>query len=58
MFFIREHPGVWEAQLAKDLAISQQIVHYHLKRLLAQGLITGTLEPDGKRKLYHFNGTT
>jgi DNA-binding transcriptional ArsR family regulator len=57
LFWIQEHPGIWEAQLAKDLALSQQIAHYHLKRLQALGLVTGTVEPDGKRKLYRFTGT-
>jgi DNA-binding PadR family transcriptional regulator len=38
------------------LALSQQITHYHLKRLQASGLVTGTLEPDGTRKLYRFTG--
>lgn len=57
LFWILEHPGIWEAQLAKDLALSQQIAHYHLKQLLALGLVTGTFEPDGKRKLYRFTGT-
>ncbi len=56
--WIQQHPGIWEAQLAKDLVLSQQIAHYHLKRLQALGLVTGTFEPEGKRKLYRFTGTT
>ena len=51
---IMDHPGTWEAQLAKDIGLSQQIVHYHLKKLRDSGLITTTVDHDGTRKLYRF----
>jgi predicted transcriptional regulator len=54
--WILEHPMTWEAQVAKELGLSQQLVHYHLKRLHAQGLLTATLEANGNRKLYRFSG--
>jgi predicted transcriptional regulator len=38
------------SQLARDLQISRPLLHLHLQRLEAAGLIRGTLElsPDGK----------
>jgi DNA-binding transcriptional ArsR family regulator len=51
---VLDHPGVWEAQLAKDLGLSQQIVHYHLKKLTETKLITARVDADGSRKLYRF----
>ena len=54
LLWIKDHPGVWEAQLAKDLALSQQIVHYHLKKLRDARLVTADLDPDGGRKFYKF----
>jgi DNA-binding transcriptional ArsR family regulator len=54
LLWIIDHPGTWEAELSKDLGLSQQIVHYHLKKLRDSGLITSTLDFDGSRKLYRF----
>ena len=54
MLWVLDHPGIWEAQLAKDLGLSQQIVHYHLKKLRELKLITATAELEGGRKLYRF----
>jgi DNA-binding transcriptional ArsR family regulator len=53
---IVECPGTWEAQLAKDLRLSQQLIHYHLKRLRDSKLITSTIDAEGSRKLYRFAG--
>jgi DNA-binding transcriptional ArsR family regulator len=55
---IIEYPGAWEAQLAKDLGLSQQLIHYHLKRLRDSKLITSTLDTEGHRKLYRFSGNS
>ena len=52
LLWVREHPGIWEAQLAKDLGLSQQIVHYHLKRLRDSRLISTSTDSYGGRKLY------
>ena len=52
LLWVREHPGIWEAQLAKDLGLSQQIVHYHLKRLRDSRLISTSTDSSGGRKLY------
>jgi len=57
MLWVLDHPGIWEAQLAKDLALSQQIVHYHLKKLRDSKLITTVVDSDGERKLYRFAGS-
>jgi len=57
LLWVLDHPGVWEAQLAKDLSLSQQIVHYHLKKLRDSRLITTLVEPNGARKLYRFAGS-
>jgi predicted transcriptional regulator len=54
LLWIVEHPGIWEAQLSKDLGLSQQLVHYHLKKLREDGLISATVGSDGSRKLYRF----
>ncbi len=54
MLWVLDHPGIWEAQLAKDLGLSQQIVHYHLKKLRDSKLITMKVGSDDGRKLYHF----
>jgi DNA-binding transcriptional ArsR family regulator len=55
---IVECPGTWEAQLAKDLGLSQQLVHYHLKRLRDSKLVTSTSDSEESRKLYRFAGKT
>jgi DNA-binding transcriptional ArsR family regulator len=55
---IAECPGTWEAQLVKDLGLSQQLVHYHLKRLRDSKLVTAISEMEGSRKLYRFAGST
>jgi DNA-binding transcriptional ArsR family regulator len=47
---IKKRPGTWEGRLAQDLNLSQQIVHYHLKRLRAAGVLSVELE--GRRILY------
>jgi DNA-binding transcriptional ArsR family regulator len=54
MLWILEHPGIWEAQVAKDLGLSQQIVHYHLKKLRDSKLIATEIDRNGNRKLYRF----
>jgi DNA-binding transcriptional ArsR family regulator len=54
LLWIMDHQGTWEAQLSKDLNLSQQIVHYHLKKLRNAGLISTTVDRDGSRKLYRF----
>lgn len=54
MLWVLDHPGIWEAQLAKDLGLSQQIVHYHLKKLRDSKLITMVLDSNDGRKLYRF----
>ena len=54
MLWVVDHPGIWEAQLAKDLSLSQQIVHYHLKRLRDSKLITTGEDSNGSRKRYRF----
>jgi DNA-binding transcriptional ArsR family regulator len=54
MLWVLDHPGIWEAQLAKDLNLSQQIIHYHLKKLRDSKLITAVIDSNGGRKLYRF----
>jgi len=54
LLWVADHPGIWEAQLAKDLALSQQAVHYHLKKLREAKLISATLDTNNNRKLYRF----
>jgi len=52
---VESNPGIWEAKLAKNLGLSQQIVHYHLRKLQAsQILISESLE---KRKHYWLRGS-
>ena len=43
------------SQLARDLQISRPLLHLHLQRLEAAGLITGSLElsPDGKAMKFY-----
>jgi len=47
---IKRTPGTWEGKIAHDLCLSQQIVHYHVKRMRSQGLLD--VELKGRRKLY------
>ena len=47
---IKDTSGIWEGKLAQDLGLSQQIVHYHLKRLRSAGLLS--VQIDQRRKLY------
>jgi predicted transcriptional regulator len=47
---IKRTPGTWEGKLAQDLGLSQQIVHYHVRRMRSEGLLDVELE--GRRKLY------
>ena len=47
---IEQNPGIWEAKLAQTLGLSQQIVHYHLRKLQNTKMITA--ESIGKRKHY------
>lgn len=54
MLWVLDHPGIWEAQLAKDLGLSQQIVHYHLKKLRDSKLITMIVDSNDGRKQYRF----
>ena len=50
---IKKNPGIWEARLAKDLGLSQQLVHYHLKRLRFARLLSA--EVQGRRVLYRLS---
>jgi len=52
---IELNPGTWEARLAQTLGLSQQIVHYHLKKMLSAGIINA--ESQGKRKHYRLCST-
>jgi DNA-binding transcriptional ArsR family regulator len=54
LLWVLDHPGIWEAQVSKDLGLSQQIVHYHLKKLRETKLITAQVDSNGTRKLYRF----
>jgi DNA-binding transcriptional ArsR family regulator len=56
LLWISDHPGIWEAQMAKDLGLSQQIVHYHLKKLREAQLVLAGLDKNGSRKLYRLAG--
>jgi DNA-binding transcriptional ArsR family regulator len=47
---IKKTPGTWEGKLAQDLGLSQQIVHYHVRRMRSEGLLD--VESNGRRKLY------
>jgi predicted transcriptional regulator len=52
---IGRNPGIWEAKLSETLNLSQQIVHYHLKKLHGSKLITSmSLE---KRILYRLSNS-
>jgi len=53
---IEHNPGIWEARLAKSLGLSQQIVHYHLRKLQATGILTA--EPQARRKRYWLRGSS
>jgi DNA-binding transcriptional ArsR family regulator len=54
---IAECPGTWEAQLARNLGLSQQLVHYHLRRLRDSKMVASNAE-EGSRKLYWLVGKT
>jgi len=54
LLWVLDHPGIWEAQVAKDLGLSQQSVHYHLKKLRETKLITTKMDTNGTKKLYRF----
>jgi len=47
---IKRNPSTWEGKIARDLGLSQQIVHYHVKRIRSEGLLN--VELQGRRKLY------
>ncbi len=47
---IKRNPRTWEGKIARDLGLSQQIVHYHVKRMRSEGLLD--VELQGRRKLY------
>jgi predicted transcriptional regulator len=47
---IKRDPGTWEGRIARNLNLSQQIVHYHVKRMRSEGLLDVEFQ-DG-RKLY------
>jgi DNA-binding transcriptional ArsR family regulator len=53
---IEHNPGIWEARLAKNLGLSQQIVHYHLRKLQATGILRA--EPQARRKRYWLRGSS
>jgi DNA-binding transcriptional ArsR family regulator len=42
------------SQLARDVGLSRPLVHVHLQRLEAAGLVTGTLELSGEGKAMKF----
>jgi len=50
---IERNPGIWEGKLAQDLGLSQQIVHYHLKKLNAMKIIVS--QTRGKRRHYRLS---
>jgi DNA-binding MarR family transcriptional regulator len=52
---IESIPGIWEAKLADNLGLSQQIVHYHLKKLQTLKILTS--ESKEKRKHYWLRGS-
>jgi len=52
---IAKNPDTWEGKLARDLGLSQQIVHYHLKGLVNRKMITASNR--GRRKLYRVTRT-
>ena len=47
---VERNSGIWEARLAQTLGLSQQIVHYHLKKLQNAKMIAA--QSIGKRKHY------
>ena len=47
---VKRTPGTWEGKIARDLCLSQQIVHYHVRRMRSEGLLD--VELRGRRKLY------
>jgi predicted transcriptional regulator len=51
---IEHNPGIWEARLSQNLGLSQQIVHYHLRKLQTAGFLSAEFE--GKRKRYSLAG--
>jgi len=53
---IESNPGIWEAKLAENLGLSQQIVHYHLKKLQTSEILTS--ESMEKRKHYWLRGSS
>jgi predicted transcriptional regulator len=53
---IEQNPGTWEARLSQTLGLSQQIVHYHLKKLQTSRIISA--ETVGKRKQYRLGSTS
>jgi DNA-binding transcriptional ArsR family regulator len=53
---IKDAPGIWEGKLAQDLGLSQQIVHYHLKRLRSARLLS--VQVHQRRKLYRLANST
>jgi DNA-binding MarR family transcriptional regulator len=53
---IDRNPGIWEAKLAQNLELSQQIVHYHLRKLHAAGSLT--MQVLDRRKHYRVRGSS
>jgi hypothetical protein len=53
---IESSPGIWEAELSRNLGLSQQIVHYHLKKLQASSILK--IESVDKRKHYWLRGSS
>lgn len=53
---IESNPGIWEAELSRNLGLSQQIVHYHLKKLQSSELLK--VESVDKRKHYWLRGSS
>jgi hypothetical protein len=53
---IESSPGIWEAELSRNLGLSQQIVHYHLKKLQASDILK--MESLDKRKHYWLRGSS
>lgn len=52
---IERNPGIWEAKLAQNLQLSQQIVHYHLRKLQVTKILTAQIQ--GKRRHYTLLGS-
>jgi hypothetical protein len=53
---VESNPGIWEAKLAQNLRLSQQIVHYHLRKLQAAEILT--VESIERRKHYRLRGSS